>query len=95
GEEGRRRAPALAETVGAVVNPSGFVGAMFIACLSVLLGEGGWRTAVWGGALALTVFGLVHLLARSAPPLLWLRRATRWFATTTFLAPLSDRPAAA
>ncbi|GAB1332394.1 type 1 periplasmic-binding domain-containing protein [Streptomyces sennicomposti] len=95
GEEGRRRVPALAETVGAVVNPSGFVGAMFIACLSVLLSEGGWRTAVWGGALALTVFGLVHLLARSAPPLLWLRRASRWFATTTFLAPLSDRPAAA
>ncbi|MEU2876410.1 hypothetical protein [Streptomyces sp. NPDC007070] len=95
GEEGRRRVPVLAETVGAVVNPSGFVGAMFIACLSVLLGEGGWRTAVWGGALALTVFGLVHRLARSAPPLLWLRRATRWFATTTFLAPLSDRPAAA
>ncbi|WP_345669684.1 type 1 periplasmic-binding domain-containing protein [Streptomyces similanensis] len=95
GDQGRRRAPALAEAVGAVVNPSGFVGAMFIACLSVLLGEGGWRTAVWGGALALTAFGLVHLLARSAPPLLWLRRASRWFATTTFLAPLSDRPAAA
>ncbi|MGW4274173.1 hypothetical protein ACWEGQ_17840 [Streptomyces seoulensis] len=95
GDQGRRRAPALAEAVGAVVNPSGFVGAMFIACLSVLLGEGGWRTAVWGGALALTAFGLAHLLARSAPPLLWLRRASRWFATTTFLAPLSDRPAAA
>lgn len=95
GEEGRRRVPVLAQTVGAVVNPSGFAGAMFIACLSVLLGEGGWRTALWGGALALTVFGLVHVLARSAPPLLWLRRATRWFATTTFLAPLSDRPAAA
>ncbi|WP_037857336.1 hypothetical protein [Streptomyces sp. NRRL S-31] len=95
GDGGRRRAPVLAETVGAVVNPSGFVGAMFIASLSVLLGEGGWQTAVWGGALALTVFGLLHLLARSAPPLLWLRRASRWFATTTFLTPLSDRPAAA
>ncbi|GHH23632.1 hypothetical protein Srubr_20800 [Streptomyces rubradiris] len=95
GEEGRRRVPALAEAVGAVVNPSGFAGATFIACLSVLLGAGGWRTALGGGALALTVFCLLHLLARSAPPLLWLRRATRWFATTTFLAPLSDRPAAA
>ncbi|GGX84309.1 ABC transporter substrate-binding protein [Streptomyces minutiscleroticus] len=95
GGEGERRVPALAQGVGAVVNPSGFVGALFIACLSVLLGEGGWRTAVWGGALALAGFGLVHLLARSAPPLLWLRRASRWFATTTFLAPLSDRPEAA
>ncbi|MFD7992098.1 ABC transporter substrate-binding protein [Streptomyces mexicanus] len=92
---GGRRALALAETVGSVVNPSGFAGALFIACLSVLLGEGGWRTAVWGGALALLAFGLAHLLARSAPPLLWLRRASRWFATTTFLAPLSDRPEAA
>lgn len=89
------RVSALADTVGAVVNPSGFVGAMFIACLSVLLGEGGWQTAVWGGALALAAFGVAHLLARSAPPLLWLRRASRWFATTTFLAPSSDRPEAA
>ncbi|MFI8191548.1 ABC transporter substrate-binding protein [Streptomyces sp. NPDC085946] len=93
--DGQGRASALADTVGAVANPSGFVGAMFIACLSVLLGEGGWRTAVWGGALALAAFGAVHLLARSAPPLLWLRRASRWFATTTFLAPASDRPEAA
>ncbi|WP_369174863.1 hypothetical protein AB5J49_46265 [Streptomyces sp. R28] len=90
-----RRVSALTDTVSAVVNPSGFVGAMFIACLSVLLGEGGWQTAVWGGALALAAFGVVHLLARSAPPLLWLRRASRWFATTTFLAPSSDRPEAA
>ncbi|KUM67375.1 hypothetical protein [Streptomyces curacoi] len=89
------RVSALADTVGAVANPSGFVGAMFIACLSVLLGEGGWQTAVWGGALALAAFGVVHFLARSAPPLLWLRRASRWFATTTFLAPSSDRPEAA
>ncbi|MEU8986490.1 hypothetical protein AB0C98_08360 [Streptomyces sp. NPDC048558] len=95
GADESNRASGLADTVGAVVNPSGFVGAMFIACLSVLLGEGGWQTAVWGGALALAAFGVAHLLARSAPPLLWLRRASRWFATTTFLAPSSDRPAAA
>ncbi|MEV5432651.1 hypothetical protein [Streptomyces sp. NPDC052701] len=95
GAGGTSRASALADTLGTVVNPSGFVGAMFIACLSVLLGEGGWRTAVWGGALALVAFGAAHLLARSAPPLLWLRRASRWFATTTFLAPASDRPEAA
>jgi hypothetical protein len=92
---GGRRTSALLDTAGAVMNPSGFAGAVFIACLSVLLGEGGWRTAVWGGVLALVAFGLVHLLARSAPPLLWLRRASRWFATTTFLAPLSERPEAA
>ncbi|MFI6007546.1 ABC transporter substrate-binding protein [Streptomyces sp. NPDC051243] len=95
GADEESRVSAVADTVGAVVNPSGFVGAMFIACLSVLLGEGGWQTAVWGGALALAAFGVVHLLARSAPPLLWLRRASRWFATTTFLAPSSDRPEAA
>ncbi|MET8248666.1 hypothetical protein ABZV31_32300 [Streptomyces sp. NPDC005202] len=95
GADRENRASELAETIGAVVNPSGFVGAMFIACLSVLLGEGGWQTAVWGGALALAAFGVAQLLARSAPPLLWLRRASRWFATTTFLAPSSDRPEAA
>ncbi|MGV9254153.1 hypothetical protein [Streptomyces sp. NPDC003697] len=95
GGDGGGRSSALAETISAVANPSGFVGALFIACLSGLLGEGGWRTAVWGGALALAFIGVAHLLARSAPPLLWLRRASRWFATTTFLAPSSDRPEAA
>ncbi len=62
GTDEERRVSAVTDTVGAVVNPSGFVGAMFIACLSVLLGEGGWQTAVWGGALALAAFGVVHLL---------------------------------
>ena len=38
GVDEERRVSALSDTVGAVVNPSGFVGAMFIACLSVLLG---------------------------------------------------------
>jgi hypothetical protein len=96
-DPGERRGSGVLDAVGSVVNPEGFVGALFIALLSVLLSEEGWhwQPAVWGGLAALAGFGLVQVLARKAPPLLWLRRASRWFATTTFLAASSDRPQAA
>lgn len=87
--EGRDPGPLAA--LGAVVNPSNFVGALFIALLSVVLSEGRWQPAVWGGLVALGVFAVVQAVVRKAPPLLWLRRASRWFAMTTFLAPSSDR----
>ncbi|MBK3588688.1 hypothetical protein JHN49_35385, partial [Streptomyces sp. MBT57] len=68
------------------VRPETFVGALFIALLSVLLGEIDWFLTVLVASLALVGLAVVGLVGRSAPPLLWLRRASRWFATTSSLA---------
>lgn len=68
------------------MRPETFVGALFIALLSVLLGEIDWFLTVLVASLALVGLAVVGLVGRSAPPLLWLRRASRWFATTSSLA---------
>ncbi|MFD4027858.1 ABC transporter substrate-binding protein [Streptomyces sp. NPDC058576] len=68
------------------VRPETFVGALFIALLSVLLGEIDWLLTALVAALALIGLAVVGLASRAAPPLLWLRRASRWFATTSSLA---------
>ncbi|MFJ4967841.1 hypothetical protein [Streptomyces sp. NPDC088755] len=68
------------------VRPETFVGALFIALLSVLLGEIDWFLTVLVASLALMGLAVVGVASRSAPPLLWLRRASRWFATTSSLA---------
>ncbi|MFJ9622003.1 hypothetical protein [Streptomyces sp. NPDC101181] len=68
------------------VRPETFVGALFIALLSVLLGEIDWLLTVLVAAGALIALAVVGLMTHAAPPLLWLRRASRWFATTSSLA---------
>ncbi len=68
------------------VRPETFVGALFIALLSVLLGEVDWLLTALVSALALIGLAVAGLASRAAPPLLWLRRASRWFATTSSLA---------
>ncbi|MFI5479521.1 ABC transporter substrate-binding protein [Streptomyces rubiginosohelvolus] len=68
------------------VRPETFVGALFIALLSVLLGEIDWLLTALVAALALIALAVVGLMTRAAPPLLWLRGASRWLATTSSLA---------
>ncbi|WP_432024648.1 ABC transporter substrate-binding protein [Streptomyces parvus] len=68
------------------VRPETFAGALFITLVSVLLGEIDWLLTALVGALALMGLAVMGLARRTAPPLLWLRRASRWFATTSSLA---------
>lgn len=70
----------------ASVRPETFLGAVFIAVLSVLLGEIGWLLTAVVAAAALLGLAVVRLLTTAAPPLLWLRGASRWLATTSSLA---------
>ncbi|MFI8810368.1 MULTISPECIES: ABC transporter substrate-binding protein [unclassified Streptomyces] len=74
------------DSLRASVRPETFMGAVFIAVLSVLLGEIGWLLTALVAAVALLGLAVVRLLSSAAPPLLWLRRASRWFATTSSLA---------
>jgi hypothetical protein len=82
----RRYGARMSQAVESAVNPSGFAGAVVLACYSVLLGEAGWQTALIVGLAAFLVFTAVTWAALKAPPLVWLRQASHWFATTTFLA---------
>ncbi|MFG2922131.1 ABC transporter substrate-binding protein [Streptomyces sp. NPDC048305] len=74
------------DSLRAAVRPETFLGAVFIAVLSVLLGEIGWLLTVLVAAAAVAGLTVVRLLTRAAPPLLWLRPASRWLATTSSLA---------
>ncbi|MBD2831866.1 ABC transporter substrate-binding protein [[Kitasatospora] papulosa] len=74
------------DSLRASVRPETFLGAVFIAVLSVLLGEIGWLLTALVAAAALLGLAVVRLMTRAAPPLLWLRRASRWLATTSSLA---------
>lgn len=71
------------------VRPETFVGAVVIAVLGVLLGEIGWLPTALVALGAVLGLAVVRLVTTSAPPLLWLRRASRWFATTSSLAAAS------
>ncbi|MEU2020591.1 hypothetical protein ABZ565_00195 [Streptomyces sp. NPDC016469] len=71
------------------VRPETFVGAVVIAVLGVLLGEIGWLPTALVAVGAVLGLAVIRLLSTSAPPLLWLRRASKWFATTSSLAAAS------
>ncbi|MFG2597274.1 ABC transporter substrate-binding protein [Streptomyces sp. NPDC048462] len=71
------------------VRPETFLGAVVIAVLGVLLGEIGWVPTMLVAVAAVLGLAVVRLVTTSAPPLLWLRRASRWFATTSSLAAAS------
>ncbi|NEC04180.1 hypothetical protein [Streptomyces sp. SID7909] len=71
------------------VRPETFVGAVVIAVLGVLLGEIGWLPTMLVAVGAVLGLAVIRLATTSAPPLLWLRRASRWFATTSSLAAAS------
>ncbi|MFD5035890.1 ABC transporter substrate-binding protein [Streptomyces sp. NPDC058377] len=74
------------DSLRASVRPETFLGAVFIAVLSVLLGEIGWVVTTLIATAALLGLAVVRLMTRAAPPLLWLRPASRWLATTSSLA---------
>lgn len=74
------------DSLRASIRPETFLGAVFIAVLSVLLGEIGWLLTALVAAVALLGLAVVRLVTTAAPPLLWLRRASRWLATTSSLA---------
>ncbi|MCX5412665.1 ABC transporter substrate-binding protein [Streptomyces sp. NBC_00059] len=74
------------DSLRASVRPETFLGAVFIAVLSVLLGEIGWLLTALVAAAALLGLAVVRLVTTAAPPLLWLRSASRWLATTSSLA---------
>ncbi|WP_329205577.1 ABC transporter substrate-binding protein [Streptomyces sp. NBC_01696] len=74
------------DSLRASVRPETFLGAVFIAVLSVLLGEIGWVLTTLIATAALLGLAVVRLMTRAAPPLLWLRPASRWLATTSSLA---------
>ncbi|MFJ8763933.1 type 1 periplasmic-binding domain-containing protein [Streptomyces clavifer] len=83
----RRSGPATWwDSLRASIRPETFLGAVFIAVLSVLLGEIGWLLTALVAAAALLGLAVVRLVTTAAPPLLWLRRASRWLATTSSLA---------
>ncbi|WP_299527339.1 hypothetical protein [uncultured Streptomyces sp.] len=73
------------------VGPETFLGAVFIAVLSALVTEVDWRAVVTMAVCAALGIAGVRILTTAAPPLLWLRRASRWFATTSSLAAASTR----
>ncbi|WP_099906335.1 hypothetical protein [Streptomyces sp. TLI_171] len=84
----------LQRLLSPVLNSTTLIGAFVLAALTSLLTQASWQfvSAVLLGALA--VLGVTGWVRRNTAPLSWLGSASRWFATTTFLA-ASGRQAAA
>ncbi|TWE15321.1 hypothetical protein [Kitasatospora atroaurantiaca] len=84
----------LQQTLSPLLNSTTLIGAFVLAGLTTLLTQAHWEVVlgvVMASFLLLTVTGWVR---RNTAPLSWLGQASRWFATTTFLA-ASGRQAAA
>ncbi|MGW6917200.1 hypothetical protein ACWGB8_25705 [Kitasatospora sp. NPDC054939] len=81
-------------TLSPVLNSTTLIGAFVLAGLTSLLTQAHWRVVVLVVLGALLVLGLTGWVRRNTAPLSWLGPASRWFATTTFLA-ASGRQAAA
>ncbi|GLW69757.1 hypothetical protein Kpho02_20560 [Kitasatospora phosalacinea] len=84
----------LQRLLSPVLNSTTLIGAFVLAALTSLLTQASWQlvAAVLLGAVA--VLGATGWVRRNTAPLSWLGPASRWFATTTFLA-ASGRQAAA
>lgn len=83
-----------AQTLSPLLNSGTLIGAFVLAGLTTLLTQAHWEVVagvVLASFLLLMVTGWVR---RNTAPLSWLGQASRWFATTTFLA-ASGRQAAA
>ncbi|MFD0527041.1 hypothetical protein ACFQ1I_06840 [Kitasatospora arboriphila] len=77
-----------------MLNSTSLIGAFVLAGLTSLLTQATWQVVVLVLLAALLVLGVTGWVRRNTAPLSWLGRASRWFATTTFLA-ASGRQAAA
>ncbi|AUG82181.1 hypothetical protein CFP65_7610 [Kitasatospora sp. MMS16-BH015] len=89
-----RRTPGLQQALSPLFNSTTLIGAFVLAGLTTLLTQAHWEvvlSVVLGSFLVLLLTGWVR---RNTAPLSWLGQASRWFATTTFLA-ASGRQAAA
>ncbi|WP_371494275.1 hypothetical protein OG871_04090 [Kitasatospora sp. NBC_00374] len=89
-----RRGGTLQQTLSPLFNSTTLIGAVVLAGLTTLLTQAHWEL-VLGVVLATFVLLVVSgWVRRNTAPLSWLGQASRWFATTTFLA-ASGRQAAA
>ncbi|MFC6593732.1 ABC transporter substrate-binding protein [Kitasatospora paranensis] len=77
-----------------VLNSTTLIGAFVLAGVTSLLTQAHWQVVVLVMLAALLVLGTTGWIRRNTAPLSWLGQASRWFATTTFLA-ASGRQAAA
>ncbi|MEV6205576.1 hypothetical protein [Kitasatospora sp. NPDC051914] len=84
----------LQRVLSPVLNSTTLIGAFVLAGLTSLLTQAQWQLVVLVMLGALLVLGVTGWVRRNTAPLSWLGRASRWFATTTFLA-ASGRQAAA
>lgn len=84
----------LQRLLSPVLNSTSLIGAFVLAGLTSLLTQATWQVVVLVLLAALLVLGVTGWVRRNTAPLSWLGRASRWFATTTFLA-ASGRQAAA
>ncbi|MEU3498506.1 hypothetical protein ABZ747_34055 [Kitasatospora cineracea] len=77
-----------------VLNSTTLIGAFVLAALTSLLTQATWQLVAAVLLAAVAVLGATGWVRRNTAPLSWLGPASRWFATTTFLA-ASGRQAAA
>ncbi|MFD9127554.1 hypothetical protein [Kitasatospora sp. NPDC059571] len=84
----------LQRVLSPVLNSTTLIGAFVLAGLTSLLTQAHWQLVVLVLLGALLVLGTTGWVRRNTAPLSWLGPASRWFATTTFLA-ASGRQAAA
>ncbi|MER8186469.1 hypothetical protein [Kitasatospora sp. NPDC094015] len=92
--ERRTAGSTLQQTLSPLLNSTTLIGAVVLAGLTTLLTQARWELVlgvVLATFLLLVVTGWIR---RNTAPLSWLGQASRWFATTTFLA-ASGRQAAA
>ncbi|GJF33579.1 hypothetical protein KNE206_62790 [Kitasatospora sp. NE20-6] len=77
-----------------VLNSTTLIGAFVLAGVTSLLTQAHWQVVLLVVVGLLLLLGLTGWVRRNTAPLSWLGQASRWFATTTFLA-ASGRQAAA
>jgi ABC-type branched-subunit amino acid transport system substrate-binding protein len=84
----------LQRLLSPVLNSTTLIGAFVLAGVTSLLTQAHWQVVVLVMLGALLLLGATGWIRRNTAPLSWLGQASRWFATTTFLA-ASGRQAAA
>ncbi len=82
------------QTLSPLLNSTTLIGAFVLAGLTTLLTQAHWEVVLGVVLASFLVLVLTGWVRRNTAPLSWLGQASRWFATTTFLA-ASGRQAAA
>ncbi|WP_441248421.1 hypothetical protein [Kitasatospora sp. McL0602] len=84
----------LQQTLSPLLNSTTLIGAFVLAGLTTLLTQAHWEVVLGVVLASFLVLLTTGWVRRNTAPLSWLGQASRWFATTTFLA-ASGRQAAA